>query len=145
MIIRKAKMEDVNTIWEMGRNVSNFETAKTIVTFWPVSVLENCIDKEDVLILVVELENKIIGFIILNINQSLFKAEIENIYILEKYRKNGYGEELLTQALNELRNYNIENVCAMSDDIVEFLVKRGFTKGNQFYWMDLAFSDRFKR
>ena len=145
MIVRKAKTKDINNIWELGKNINEFETAKDIVTFWPKSILEKCIDKTDVLILVCELENEIIGFTILNINKSLCKAEIENIYILDKYRKKGYGEELLNQALIELQKCDVENICAMSDDIVDFLVKRGFTKGNQFYWMDLALSDRFRK
>lgn len=145
MIIREAEANDIDNIWELGKNVSGFETAEDIVTFWPISILENCIKKEDVLILVSEIENQIIGFIILNINKSLFKAEIENIYILEEYREKGYGNQLLKYALNEMKNRNIENICVMSDDIVDFLVKRGFTKGNQFYWMDLAFNDRFKK
>lgn len=145
MIIRSARLEDINNIWKLGKNVSEFEIAENIVTFWPVSILKNCINKEDVLILVAELENKLIGFPILNINKSLCKTEIENIYILEEHRKKGYGDTLLDKSLQEIKNRNIENVCAMSDNIVEFLEKRGFTKGNQFYWMDLAFSERFKK
>jgi len=143
--IRLAKKEDISNIWKLGQNVNEFETAEDIVTFWPESILNNCIGKDDVMILVVELNEKIIGFSVSNINKSLCKAEIENIYIQEEYRGNNYGKDLLDDTLKELSNRNVENVCAMSSDIVEFLVKYGFTKGNQFYWMDLALSERFKK
>ncbi len=145
MNIRPAKKEDINVIWDLGKKVSGFETSKDIVTFWPKSILENCIDKNDVLIVVAESENKIVGFIILNINNSLSKLEIENIYVLEKFRKQGVPKKLLNYAIEEANNRKIENICVMTNDIVDFLINHGFTKGNQFYWMDLALSDRFKR
>ena len=143
--IRKATLIDVPLIWEIGKNVSGFETAEDIVTFWPESILEDCIDKDDVLILVLEVDNSIVGFTIVNINNSFKKAELENIYVLPEIRHKGYGKALLQRAINELSVMGIENIVAMSDDAVDFLIRNGFTKGNQFYWMDLALSDRFKK
>lgn len=143
--IRKATQDDVSTIWELGSNINEFETANDIVLFWPESILENCIDKTDVMILVAEEESKMIGFYIININLSFKKAELENIYVIDEYRRKGIGKALLERSLEELSKLGIENVCAMSDDAVDFLVRNGFTKGNQFYWMDLALSERFKR
>ena len=52
--IREAKLIDVNAIWDLGKCVQEFETADDIVTFWPKSILKNCIDKNDVQILVAE-------------------------------------------------------------------------------------------
>jgi len=143
--VRKASKNDIPIIWDMGKNVSGFETADDIVTFWPKSILENCTDKNDVLILVAEKEEKIVGFFIVNINLSLKKAELENMYVLREYRQKGIGKLLLQKSLEELSKINIENVCAMSDDAVDFLQKNGFSKGNQFYWMDLALTDRFRK
>ena len=142
MTIRKALLQDVEKIWELG-DVKEFETSEDIVTFWPKSILENCINKLDVMILVLEEENIIIGFMITNINSSLKKAELENIYVMAEYRCQGYGKALLQRTIEELAKLEIENVCAMSNDAVDFLLKNNFTKGNQFYWMDLALSDRF--
>jgi len=143
--IRKATNEDIPTIWEIGKDVTGFETAKDIVTFWPESILKNCINKRDVMIEVIEVDEKIIGFAIININLSLKKAELENLYIIDDYRHKGYGKVLLLDAIDELEDIGIENICAMSDDAVDFLVRNGFTKGRQFYWMDLALSNRFKK
>jgi len=143
--IRRASQNDVSAIWDLGKNVTSFETAEDIVTFWPKSILENCIDKRDVLILVAEKENEIIGFFIVNINLSLKKAELENMYVIEEYKHKGIGQALLQKALEEVTQMGVENVCAMASDAVDFLQRNGFTKGNQFHWMDLALADRFKK
>lgn len=73
-IIRMAKNEDVEEIWNIGSNVSEFKTAENVVIFWPKETLKNCINKEDILFYVVALENKLIGFSIVNLNKSLGKA-----------------------------------------------------------------------
>lgn len=143
--IRKASVEDIDTIWELGKNIAGFETASDIVTFWPKSILENCINKNDVIILVIEIESKISGFTITNINYSLKKAEIENLYIIEEHRHKGYGKPILESTIKELASVGVENICAMSNDAVDFLMRNGFTKGRQFNWMDLALGNRFKK
>ena len=143
--IRLANQNDVDTIWELGKNINEFETSEDIVMFWPKSILKDCINKSDVMILVAENEDKIIGFYIININLSFKKAELENMYVINEYRHKGIGKALLNRSLDKLSEIGIENVCALSDDAVDFLVRNGFSKGNQFYWMDLALDERFKR
>ena len=92
-VIRKATKKDVEGVWNIGNNVSEFKTAENVVIFWPKETLENCVDKKDILFYIVEIESKIIGFTIVNLNQSLGKAEIENIYIMKEYRKKGIGKK----------------------------------------------------
>ena len=145
-VIRKAKTEDISTIWNLGKDIPFFETSEDIITFWPKSVLDDCIDKDDVLILVIEIQNKIFGFIIGNANNSLKKAEVENIFIIPEYRNQGYAKKLLEHLVKELEAKGIENICAMSEDhIADFYEKSNFARGNKYYWMDLALSDRFKK
>lgn len=143
-IIRKAKNEDINEIWRIGNKVSEFKTADNIVIFWPKETLYNCIDKKDILFYIVELEKKIIGFSIINLNKSLGKAEIENIYILEQYRKKGVGRKLLDIAIKELKNLNYDNVNALSNDAIQFYKHYGFSEGENFKWMDYVLSEKFK-
>lgn len=145
MKIRIAKKEDVQQVWNIGNNVSEFKTAENVIIFWPKETLENCIHKEDILFYVVEIENKIIGFSIVNLNHSLGKAEIENIYVLPKYRKNKIGTALLDKILQELTNRRYNNVNCLADEATEFYERYGFTKGKDFVWMDMALSDKFKR
>ena len=145
MKIRIAKKEDVNQVWNIGNNVSEFKTAENVVIFWPKETLENCINKDDILFYVVETENKIIGFSIVNLNKSLGKAEIENIYVLPEYRKNKIGTEILDEILKELKDRKFNNVNCLAGEAEEFYKRYGFTKGKNFTWMDIALSDKFKR
>lgn len=145
MKIRLAKKHDVNQVWNIGNNVSEFRTAENVVIFWPEETLKNCIDKDDILFYVVETENKIIGFSIVNLNKSLGKAEIENIYILPEYRKNKIGTAILDEIIQELKNRKYNNVNCLADEATEFYKRYGFTKGKDFAWMDIALSDNFKR
>lgn len=94
---------------------------------------------------VVELENKIVGFSIVNLNQSLGKAEIENIYVLPEYRKNKIGTAIVDEILQELKNRKYNNVNCLAYEATEFYQRYGFTKGKDFAWMDMVLSDEFKR
>ncbi len=145
MKIRIAKKEDVEQVWNIGNNVSEFKTAENVVIFWPKKTLENCINKEDILFYVVEKEEKVVGFSIVNLNQSLGKAEIENIYVLPKYRKNRIGTALLDKILQELKVRNYNNVNCLADEAIEFYKRYGFIQGKDFVWMDITLSDKFKR
>ncbi len=48
-IIREGKNKDIEAVWNMGNNVSEFKTTENVVIFWPKEILKNCIDKEDIL------------------------------------------------------------------------------------------------
>ena len=144
MKIRTAKKEDVQEVWNIGNNVSEFKTAENVVVFWPKEILENCINKEDIIFYIVEEEEKIVGFSIVNLNKSLGKAEIENIYVLPEYRKNKIGTAILDRILQELKNRKFNNVNCLADEATEFYKKYGFTKGKMFTWMDITLSDNFK-
>ncbi len=144
MKIRTAKKEDVQEVWNIGNNVSEFKTAENVVIFWPKEILENCINKEDIIFYIVEEEEKIVGFSIVNLNKSLGKAEIENIYVLPEYRKNKIGTAILDRILQELKNRKFNNVNCLADEATEFYKKYGFTKGKMFTWMDITLSDNFK-
>ncbi len=145
MRIRIAQKEDIEQVWKIGNNVSEFKTAENVVIFWPKETLKNCINKEDILFYVVESETKIIGFSIVNLNKSLGKAEIENIYVLPEYRKNKIATAILDEILQELKVRKYNNVNCLADEATEFYKKYGFTKGKEFSWMDIALSDDFKR
>lgn len=84
MKIRIAKNEDVEQVWNIGNNVSEFKTAENVVIFWPKETLENCINKDDILFYVVEAENNIIGFSIVNLNKSNCLAD-EATEFYERY------------------------------------------------------------
>ena len=64
---------------------------------------------------VVEAEEKIVGFSIVNLNKSLGKADIENVYIDAQYRKHGIGRKLLNTIIEELKEKGFENVNCLED------------------------------
>ena len=88
MLIRKATLADVEQIRDLGNKTKEFETSEGVVTFRPKEIIQDCINKEDVVMLVAE-ENEIIGFILANVNHSLKKAELENIVVREDQRGKG--------------------------------------------------------
>lgn len=135
ILIRKTNIIGIDKYLEKIKNA----------IFWPKEILENCINKEDILFYVVEIENKIIGFSIVNLNKSLGKAEIENIYVLPEYRKNKIGTAILDEILQELKERKYNNVNCLADEATEIYKRYGFTKGKDFAWMNIALSDNFKR
>jgi len=144
-IIREFTKEDIDVIYELGSNTNDFETAENVVGFCPKSVLKNCVHKNDVLIMVVERPKEIIGFIIANINLSLKKAEIENIFVKKEYRGNGIGSELLKKVIERVKTIGIGNINTLQNVAVDFYIKNGFTKGEEFYWLDLVLNNEFKK
>ncbi len=149
VVIREAKEDDVDTVFELGKNVSGFEVDPETISFWPIQLLRQSIGKEDVVFLVIEKEGSIIGFIIVNLNYSLSKGEIEDIFIIEPERNQGYGTMLLKKAIEVTKNrgilYKIEYVNALTNTAGGFFQKNGFTEGNEFTWFSLALTDIFKK
>ncbi len=147
--IREVKEEDVGIIFELGKNISGFEVSTDVITFWPIQLLKNSVNKDDVIFLVIEKEKKVIGFIIMNLNYSLSKGEVEDIYIIEEERHKGYGSMILKQAIvkasNKGINYKIEYINALTNTAEGFFQKNDFIKGNNFTWFSLALTDVFKK
>ncbi|MDR3169416.1 MAG: hypothetical protein LBU27_06800 [Candidatus Peribacteria bacterium] len=85
MIIRKATLADVEAIRNLGNVTKEFATSEGIVIFRPKEVITNCIDKDNVILLVAE-EDGVIGFMLANLNHSLKKAELENLVVCEEQR-----------------------------------------------------------
>jgi len=149
VIIREVKKEDIKIVFELGKNISGFEVSNDIVTFWPIQLLNNSVEKEDVIFLVMEQEKNIIGFLIMNLNYSLLKGEIEDIYIIEEERNKGYGSTLLKKSIdiakNKGINYKIQYINTMTNSAEGFFQKNDFVKGNIFIWYSLALTDIFKK
>lgn len=147
--IRETEEKDIKIIFELGKNISGFEVSNDIVTFWPIKLLKNSVGKDDVIFLVIEKEKNIIGFIIMNLNYSLSKGEIEDIYIIEDERNKGYGSMLLKRTIDIAKskgiNYKIEYINALTNTAEGFFEKNDFIKGNKFTWFSLPLTDIFKK
>ena len=147
MNIRKAKTEDIDQIIALGNNVDEFKVSKDVVTFWPKDVLERCVESNNP-ILVCEVDNQIIGFIIANYNESFKKAIIENTYVLTSERGKGYGKALLKELLVVLEDSGCQYVCTLIETqsicSIDFYTRNGFDRGIDCAWLDMALGENFK-
>ncbi|MEI6266644.1 MAG: GNAT family N-acetyltransferase [bacterium] len=108
--IRKATTKDIDTI--VNLNTALFEHDyvfdDTLDVAWPDSqwgrdYFEKRINISDSLVLVVETDEKIIGYMIAHLTETpdhmrkdLKLAEVENTFIKKEYRRMGIGEQLYT-------------------------------------------------
>ncbi len=147
--IREAKEKDIEIVHKLGQNISGFEVASEVVTFWPFKLLKNSVNKDDVIFLVIEKKLNIIGFLIMNLNYSLSKGEIEDVFIVEEERNKGYGSTLLNKSITIAKSkgieYKIEYINALTNSAEGFFQKNNFIRGNKFTWFSLPLTNIFKK
>ena len=138
--IRKVTPEDIPTIHAMGENVDEFHTSDHAPNFWPEAILCECISKDDVYFLVAASNDELVGFVIANLNRSLSKALIENIFVKPEFRGQGIGTSLAKRVIDTAKadNYQFISVLTPPDDIpaIKTYEKAGFSKGGVFLWLD---------
>jgi ribosomal protein S18 acetylase RimI-like enzyme len=149
IVIRKAEYKDVDAVHGLGATVPEFAVNKETVTFWPKDILAKAVDSNDTTILVAEANQEIVGFIIANLNVSLHKAIIENVYVRPENRDAGIGNELLNELLSSLNDTGIEYVSTLmpldAGNASRLYLEAGFSKGEPFLWLDKSLSDTFKQ
>jgi ribosomal protein S18 acetylase RimI-like enzyme len=147
--IRKAETKDVAEMHRLGRAVAEFSVNEETVTFWPEDILTRAVGSHDTSILVAEAGQEIVGFIIANLNVSLRKAIIENVYVRPDKRDAGIGGRLLDELLALLRRTPIAYVSTLiplhADSALRLYGEAGFSKGESFLWLDKSLSGSFKR
>lgn len=141
IIIRKAEIKDLKDIQTLNKVLFDLEYENydsTLDTTWSNSkeateYFKNAIENDITLVAVVE--NKIIGYLIGSLNtqnsyNKTIQAELDNMCILEEYRKLGIGSKLFNKFkeickendINELKvvaSYNNKNA-------INFYKKNGF-------------------
>jgi len=126
----------------VGEDVDEFHTSDRAPNFWPEEILRNSIAKDDVLFFVAQVDGEIAGFIIANLNESLSKAEIENIFVSPVFRRQGIGVSLAKKVAEvaRLNQYQFISVLTPLDDIaaIKTYEQAGFKKGETFLWLDIA-------
>ncbi|HYH74789.1 MAG TPA: GNAT family N-acetyltransferase [Candidatus Saccharimonadales bacterium] len=149
MNIRKATVRDVPAIHALGEHVSEFNVNDQTVTFWPAALLEHAVQSDDVVILVAEAEDAIVGFLIINYSKGLKKALIENIYVQPDRRGQGIAHDMLEHMFQLLPDMDCEFVSTLvrpdAQSAIDLYSRSGFTHGETFLWMDASLSDLFKK
>lgn len=73
MNICPAKLQEVPSILRVGYTLDELQVSDEFITFWPESILIDCINSNNNSILVADEKDEIIGFIIENYNLSFKK------------------------------------------------------------------------
>ncbi len=139
--IRAVKKEDIPIIHKLGEHVDEFHTSDQAPNFWPEAILRNCVDKDDVYFFVAIAHNELVGFIIANLNKSLSKALIENIFVRPDFRGQGIGTGLTRKIIDAAKadHYQFISVLTPPDDVaaIKTYESAGFSKGELFLWLDV--------
>ena len=145
MKIRKAKIEDFNEIYKIGLKTKELQ----------VSSDEPFMDKEDLklriknkkhIFLLAEDKNKIMGFILANIEDT--DRPLKNKYacmiylaITPEFRRKGMATILYKELEAKLKSMQITHVYGWANtesdgSIIKFMENQKFKRGHQYLWMD---------
>lgn len=142
--VRKATKEDFGSIKELNKKLfeleyNNFDS--TLDTNWPnkedgKNYYENSIKER--ITLVAELDNKVIGYLIGTLNTELSyilvrQAELDNMCVLDEYRKLGVGTKLFETFREICKENRIEEIKVTASygniNAINFYKKNGFIEG----------------
>ena len=54
MIIKEAKINNIDEVYKLGKYVDEFNTTDEVTTFWPKHILKNCIESRTDWLLIAE-------------------------------------------------------------------------------------------
>ena len=116
--------ENIDTVCEIDRTGSNYNWTKSMF----LAELEN----KNSFFKVLFADNKIAGYIIYHI--IIDEAEILNIVIDNKFKRQNLGKYLLEQTLNDISKQNVKNVFLEVGEknipAIKLYLKFGFTEYN---------------
>lgn len=139
--IRTVEDKDIPVIYSLGANIEEFRTSNQAPTFWPETILKDFVDKKDVYFFVATSNDDIIGFIIANLNRSLSKVLIENIFVKPNFRGQGIGTSLIKKIITTARNDHYEFITVLTPPndtpAIKAYEKAGFSQGETFLWLDM--------
>jgi len=138
MKIREANIKDVEDIVKFGSEEPKFIVGSESGGFWTKDQIVKIIDSNDILL--VAGDDRVIGFVICFVNNSVGKAVIENIFVDKDYRSQGIASDLMSKILVILKERNCGYISALIKEDNNLPLRMfddlGFNKGYKFYWMD---------
>ncbi len=144
IIIRKATMEDLSSIQNLNQQLFIYEVTtfkdESLDINWPykesgIVYFKRQIERE--LLLVAEVSNQIVGYISwYNYIDLAYKdekhVELDNIFVLEEYRKMGIGTKLFEALKTKCKEDNIDYIVASTNfkntNAISFYEKNNFEK-----------------
>jgi [ribosomal protein S18]-alanine N-acetyltransferase len=124
LIIRKAVIDDIESVFEIQEEQN--------LSRWSTEDYQSEIVNLQAVFLVAEIENKIVGFILARLIETLKVSEIVNFAVVEKYQKQGIGNLLLTVLSEILTTSNYKKieleVREQNLKAINFYLKNNFIK-----------------
>lgn len=138
--IRIMELADVDKVYEMGKEVPEFKVGDS-PGFWGKEDLERWIkDRGEDILLVVEVDEQIIGFILAKYHKATRLGTITDIFVKEELRGKGIGikllEETKSQLLDKGATYLYALIKKQNDPSLGLFKSAGFTKGCDMTWME---------
>lgn len=116
--LRKVTEDDVDLILEFIMEIAEYEKMSDSVIATREEIYESIFKRKEAEVLIVEKDNKDIGYVVYFFNYSTFIGRagfyLEDIYIKPEYRGNGYGKEIfkyLTKIAYEKGCHRMEWSC----------------------------------
>jgi len=145
VIIRKATINDLNSIQELNNSLFDLELNNfddTLKQGWPFEedgkeYFEDMINNE--IVFVAQIEEKIVGYLAGSICEQISYitetfAELDNMCINDKYRRFGIGTLLMNEFKKYCKEKNIQNIkvtaSAKNSRAIQFYIKNGFEDYN---------------
>jgi N-acetylglutamate synthase-like GNAT family acetyltransferase len=140
--IRKAKLQDVNAIYNLGKKTVELDFSKTM-HFHDKPEFRDFIRREKTnIFLVAEKDKKIVGFLFAHLIHTCAGgwAMLDNVAVHFSHRGQGIGTALLHTFYNELKKRKIHYVQILEEvhhkRTRKFWKSKGFKEQRHFIWAD---------
>jgi [ribosomal protein S18]-alanine N-acetyltransferase len=129
LIIRKAEIQDIESVVEIQEEEN--------LSRWSKEDYQSQIVNLQAVFLIAKIENKIVGFILARLIETLKVGEIVNFAVVEKYQKQGIGKLLLTDVSSILITSNYKKI--------ELEVREQNLKATNFYLKNKFIKDGIRK
>jgi N-acetylglutamate synthase-like GNAT family acetyltransferase len=139
IIIRSAKEGDIDLIYALGKKTKELIFSEKMNFHDKIELSEFIKNKKDNILLVLILDQEIIGFLYAKIVSKTW-CILDNLVIDEKFRDHGMGSLLLNNFYKILKNKKISYVQILEDihhkKTRKFWKKKGFCEEKVYVWAD---------
>lgn len=139
MKIRPAKKEDINQIYNLGKNTKELQFSKKMNFHDKIELQEFIKHPKDNILLISEEDSKLCGFLYAKIVSPTW-CILDNLVVAEKCRNQGIGHELLNEFYKMLKKQKISYIQILEDihqkKTRKFWQANGFKEEKVFVWAD---------
>jgi len=142
VIIRKAKLSDVDGIYNLGLKTEELEFSSEFPFHEKSELKEFILNSKENILLVAILNTRVIGFIYSKIlsRRGDGWCMLDNVAVLKKYRYHGVGTSLLEKTCLELKKRRVYYVQLLEElhhkKTRKFWKHRGFKEKKIFVWAE---------